>query len=220
MKKWIPIVTLFYLLFSIPALSQNTRKPFYVQLSYGQSFFSSDASPSYTFICPEAKLGLGYIKEWNRVGISTAIIVGIRFSTTKDFPYQMYIDEAKLYMLMQERSYSSDAEFLEIPLTMHYYLIEDKLSIHAGLSARRYLVNVPASNFQGYLEGIHIDQYNVGILSMLKFNVNRHIGGSIDYFMGLKKLNATTSLNSNKEYHLRGNFAQISLFIKPFNFKK
>lgn len=216
MKKWIPIVTFFCLVSSIPVLSQNTRKPFYIQLSYGQSFFSGNASPRYTFICPEAKLGLGYIKEWNRFGISTAIIAGIRFSTKKDFPYQMYIDEAKLYMLLQERSYSSAAEFLEIPLTMYYYLLEDRISMHAGLSARRYLTkNGAASGFQGYLEGFHIDQYNVGILSMLKFNVNRHIGGSFDYFMGLKKLNATTSLNSNKEYHLRGNFAQISLFIKP-----
>ena len=218
MKKCTLCFALLFWMVSIPAFSQNKFRPFYIQLSYGQSFFWTNSAPRYTFTCPEIKLGVGFTKDWNRIGMSAGLNMGIRDGTSKEFAYQMYMSEAKLYMLMQERYYSSALEFLEVPVTAHYYLVQDRLSIHAGLSVRRYLIDdISTSGVPGYLESIQIDRYNFGILSMLKFRISPRLGASIDYFFGLKKLNATASLHSNQEYHLTGSFAQISLFVKPFH---
>lgn len=218
MKGCLPIFVFFYLMVSNPAFAQNKKKPFFFQFSYGQSFFRSNSSPRYTFICPEVKLGVGITKEWNRVGVSAAATAGIRYGTTKDFPYQTYIYEPKLYMLLQERYFSSALEFLEIPITAYYYFVEDRLSIHAGASTRWYFIgNMTASGFQGHLEDIAIDPCNVGIITMLKFSASPLIDVSLDYFLGLKKLNVTKSLQSDTEYSLTGTFAQVSLFVKPFS---
>jgi len=155
-------------------------------------------------------------KAWKRVGISAAATAGIRYGTKKDFPSAAYIYEPKLYMLLQERYYSSALEFLEIPFTVYYNLVEDRLSIHAGLSTRWYFTGSRTTpGFQGYLEGITIDPYNVGIITMLRFSASPLIDVSLDYFLGLKKLNVTESLQSDTEYHLTGTFAQVSLFVKP-----
>ena len=205
---------------SIPAFTQQASSIFF-QFSYGQSFFRSNSSPGYTYVCPEIKLGLGITMEKNRFGFSTAAAVGIRYGTTKELPYQTFVSEARLYMQLQERYYSSALEFLEIPITLHYKLVEDKLSIHAGLSSRWYLnENFVVSGFQGYLEDIPIDRFNMGILTMLKFTATPRINVSIDYFLGLKKLNVARSLQKNLEYHITGSFAQVSLFINLLKTRK
>jgi hypothetical protein len=212
-------VAILWSAFSIPAISQHIGKPFYLQVSYGQSFFSSNTSPRYTFICPEVKLGVGFRKEWRRFGVNTGLVAGMRFSTEKDFSYQMFIREEKLYMLATERTYSNGAEFLEMPLTMFYYIIKQRLSFHAGFSARRYFTNVSPSNYQNYFEEIADDRYNAGVVSMLMFDVGRHIDISVDYFRGLKRLNSTTSVSSDAQYYLRGDFVQFSFFLNPLIFK-
>lgn len=222
MKMYLPgFMGFLCLLASIPAFTQSASRPLFFQVSYGQSFFRSNSSPGYTFVCPEVKLGLGITKERNRFGVSAASIVGIRYGTTKDLPYQTFVSEARLYMQQQERYYSSAFEFLEIPITTHYKLVEDKLSIHAGLSARWYFTeNYVASGFQGYLEDISIDRFNMGILTMLKFSATPRINVSIDYFLGLKKLNLARSLQQDMTYHVTGSFAQLSLFINLFRLTK
>ncbi len=124
-------------------------------------------------------------------------------------------------MLLQERYYSSDLEFLEIPITVFYNLVEDRLSIHAGLSTRWYFIgNMTVHGFQGYLEEIHIDPFNMGIITRLKFNASPLIDVSIDYFLGLNKLNATKSLQSNTSYYLTSSFTQVALYVKPFSRKE
>lgn len=199
----------------VTAISQDPSNSFNLQLSYGYSFFSSNASPRYTIICPEIKIGLGYEKTWNRFGVSTGIIGGMRFGTQKNFAYQMYVQESKMYMLMLEWSYYGDSEFVEIPLSLFYQVIDDRLSIHGGLTGRYYFTTVPASNYPGDFEEIRIDKYNVGIISMLRFRVTRNINVSVDYSMGLKKLNASRSLTSRMEYYMKGSFGQFSVYINP-----
>jgi hypothetical protein len=156
MKGHLTIFIVFLnLVVSIPVFSQNKKKPFFFQFSYGQ---------------------------------------------------------------LQERYYSSALEFLEIPFTVYYNLVEDRLSIHAGLSTRWYFTGSRTTpGFQGHLEDVTIDPYNVGIITMLKFSASPLIDVSLDYFLGLKKLNVTKSLQSDTEYHLTGTFAQVSLFVKPFS---
>jgi hypothetical protein len=169
-------------------------------------------------VCPEVKLGLGITTEKNRFGISTAALVGIRYGATKDLPYQMYVTEARLYMQSQERYYSSAFEFVEIPITVHYQIVEERLSIHSGLSTRLYFTeNFVAPGVPGYLEDIPVDRFNVGILNMIKFSVTPRIGVSIDYFLGLKKLNAARSSQQDITYHINGSFAQVSFY---YNFLK
>jgi len=222
MKICLPfVIVLFCVIASIPAFSQQAGRPIFFQFSYGQSFFRSNSSPGYSYVCPEVKLGLGITMEKNRFGISTAAVVGIRYGTTKELPYQTFVSEARLYMQLQEHYYSSALEFLEIPITIHYKLVEDKLSIHAGLSSRWYLdENFVVSGFQRYLEDIPIDRFNMGILTMLKFTATPRINVSIDYFLGLKKLNVARSQQHNLEYHITGSFAQVSLFINLLKTRK
>lgn len=197
----------------MPAISQTLRNSFSFQLSYGHSFFSSNSSPRYTFICPELKIGFGYVRTWNRFGLNAAVLAGMQMGTIKDLPYQTYVYEHRLYMLLLERRYSNVTEFIEMPVTIFYQVIEDRLSVHAGVTARRYFGNVPPLSFQGYFEGIPGDDYNIGIISMLNLKVSRYVNVSVDYSIGLTKLNATQSLNSQVEYFLKGNFAQVSLFL-------
>lgn len=118
-----------------------------------------------------------------------------------------------MYMLMLDWSYYGDSEFVEIPFSLFYQVVEDRLSIHAGLTGRYYFTTVPARNYLGDFEDIRIDKYNVGIISIVRFRVTRHIHVSADYSLGLKKLNTTRSLTSQREYYLKGSFAQFSVYI-------
>lgn len=211
------VMLLFCSMTSVPALAQHSNLPVFFQFSYGQSFFRSNSSPGYTYVCPEVKLGLGITKERNRFGVSTGAVVGIRYGTTKELPYQVFVSEARMYMQIQERYYSSAFEFLEIPITAHYKLVEDRLSIHAGISTRWYFTeSYVATGLQGFLENIPMDRFNMGILTMVKFNATPRISVSIDYFLGLKKLNVSRSLQQDWTYHTTGSFAQVSLFINLF----
>jgi len=212
------VIALFCAMASNPAFAQPATGSLFFQFSYGQSFFRSNSSPDYTYVCPEVKLGFGITRERNRFGFGTAALVGIRYGATKDLPYQMFVSEARLYMQLQEHYYSSAFEFVEIPITIHYQIVEEKLSIHTGLSTRWYFTeNIAASGFQGYLEDIPVDRFNVGILSAIKFSLTPRIGASIDYFLGLKKLNVAKSLQQDMTYHINGSFAQVSFF---YNFLK
>lgn len=198
----------------MPAASQDLTRSFYFQLTYGYSFVTSNASPRYTIACPELKLGIGYEKKWNRFGIGTGILAGMRFGTQENFVPQVRLNESRMYMLMLEGSYYGDSEFVEIPFSLSYQVIDNRLSVHAGLTGRYYFTTVPARNyFLMDFEPIQIDKYNVGIITMLRFRVTRHINVSIDYSKGLKKLDASRSLISQREYYLKGSFAQFSVYV-------
>ena len=218
MRIFLPLIIVFCTMASNPAFAQPATGSLFFQLSYGQSFFRSNSSPGYTYVCPEVKLGLGIIREKNRFGFSTAALVGIRYGATKDLPYQMFVSEARLYMQLQEHYYSSAFEFVEIPITIHYQIVEERLSIHTGVSTRWYFTeNFVASGFQGFLEEIQVDRFNVGILSAIKINLTPRIGVSVDYLLGLKKLNVAKSLQQDMTYHVNGSFAQMSFY---YNFLK
>ena len=195
------------------ASAQKISDLLYIQFTSGISTYKSNTSIDYKIKCPELKFGLGIIKNWNRFGVSSSVLTGIRFSTYLPAPYSsnpvQSFDETYIYTLYQ--GYTSKQVLLEIPATAHYYLIENILSLHSGFSYRRNLTK-STTNFRD-----PNNPSSLGILSMIHLSPVNNLTIGLDYFVGLGKLNRTNIAGSGKEYYAKGSYFQFSLFYKALN---
>lgn len=192
------------------AMSQDRSWPFYYEISSGIANYKTNTSVHYRLHCPTAKIGLNLQKNWGRFGFSPSILLGIRFKSISNSPFLISPNptQEEIYIQALNESYSTDRPVFELPLTIYYSLIKNKLSLHSGISFKRYLNRNAGPPSE--------DSNSKGIITMMRFKASRNIYLSLEYYYGLGILHSTYVLTNATEYHVRESYAQFSLLIRAF----
>jgi len=198
------------LLFSEMSFAQKGSWPVYYQLSSGIANFNTNTSVNYKLHCPLAKMGLNLKKSWGRFGISPSFLLGIRFKSISNSPFLSTSSptEEEIYIQDLNEIYSTDQVILEVPLTVYCSFVQDRLSLHSGISFKGYL-----NRTQGPLNE---NPNTKGIQSVLRFKASKKMEVSLDYYYGLGILHSVLVVSNSTEYHVKETYFQFSLLIGAF----
>jgi hypothetical protein len=164
---------------------------------------------------PELKIGFGFRKAFNSIGLNSSLLLGLRFPHNQKnellFKGSYSAEDYSYNVLYLSKIYSVRQLFIEIPLTVDFKIYRDKLKVHTGLLCRMYISNGSDNAL------CRNTPTNFGLLSSIRYSPSQRVNLSLDYFYGLSKLNSAFYVSNDRQYFAKSNFLQFSLFIKSLS---
>jgi len=139
-----------------------------------------------------------------------SVLTGIQFPTySAPYAPQTIPTDDQTYANSLYQYYTSEQVFLELPFTGHYYLVNKKVSLHAGLSYRTYLTKAKAT-FKDTS-----NPSSLGMITMIHFAATNSLTIGGEYLLGLEKLHRINVGVSSKEFFEKGNYFQLAIYYRP-----